>query len=999
MAGEEECDISGLNTHWDKNWHIVALFTIIGTSAAGVFLPIILQTIRGINQLALPIFPIQLGQFFGAGIIIATAFLHLFPAATEALSNPCLGGFAESYSAWAWLIAMTAVFSIHSIEWWLVEAWIGRTNQDNEYHCETQRNLPSINGIDHGDSGDEHADDEDDDMFFPGYSQAFNGSRVMLPPPAMSPPVNPFIFGISNVSQSAKSNCLKAPSTFALSKYGNYAALMQSRQHLAMVQNEQLTRYLYSDPQFPMYEPSSIWPMPPVPPIPGMHNSYGLPVRGSTQAKSTPELMRKYQKSLRMTNGTSTMSSSAKAAAAYKSNAVSLRTDSFSNAGKRSRHQSTKQYHTAAKDINWKQRCVSATRVPPTTLEAGLSESLLDPLPPNPDNVNKMHNLPPAQLHAMCNEQTTQAKGIADWRASGRFSVSPQSFGHNNHTDSFFSSRPISSAFVAPAKGSSKRLSLQVFATRSAANRSSGARSNTTSPSAILDTVHETNDMWTTSQQQYRKSLSVSDDGSAALVFASATSALPPPLPCSKPPSRQPTFYSTKSPKRVSIPTPPVLRAAPSSCVFRSIGVASTSDAYTGCQPNVLSGYCADNDGNEDKLVLNISKEDANMKAPSNGIAATEDGNDSTTINSKSFSMPRLSLPVEVKRRALATHVLEVGIALYSVLIGLALAISDSGFIALFIAICFHQFFEGLALGTSLAELYWIKAQIAAHHQIPEELPADIGLETAASVLDGDNTGQNHLDMSLHVPAHNRSCHPIHHAIEVDGVGLTSHNADQSNAAVPDCDTNQATSPQSDAVCSDDFEHLSLGKDYRQSKSRRTLASMATSFTPEPWLVNPQIEKTLGAENAQSFGQRGPSTTQPPDVAAAAAAAAERLSFEKNLRSRPKYLLPRNKPERLPGWWKAWLSALGFCATTPTGIIIGLALHNIYEPHSRYAFLLNGVLQSICTGILVYAGLVTLMIGGFNSVQVKQMPRLFQVLLFFAVYAGAAVMASLKIWK
>ncbi|PIA14557.1 Zinc/iron permease [Coemansia reversa NRRL 1564] len=335
MAGKAECDISGLDTHWDKNWHIVALFTIIGTSAAGVFLPIILQTIRGINQLALPNFPIQLGQFFGAGIIIATAFLHLFPAATEALSNPCLGGFAESYSAWAWLIAMTAVFSIHSIEWWLVEAWIGH------------------------------------------------------------------------------------------------------------------------------------------------------------------------------------------------------------------------------------------------------------------------------------------------------------------------------------------------------------------------------------------------------------------------------------------------------------------------------------------KVVRNFFKDHTDMKAPSKGITATEGDDDSTTIHSKSFSMPRLSLPVEVKRRALATHVLEVGIALYSVLIGLALAISDSGFIALFIAICFHQFFEGLALA--------------------------------------------------------------HHAIEVDGAGLTSHNA--------------------------------------------------------------------------------------------------------------------------------WLSALGFCATTPTGIIIGLALHNIYEPHSKYAFLLNGVLQSICTGILVYAGLVTLMIGGFNSAQVKQMPRLYQVLLFFAVYAGAAVMASLKIWK
>ncbi|KAI9471451.1 Zinc/iron permease [Coemansia mojavensis] len=183
---------------------------------------------------------------------------------------------------------------------------------------------------------------------------------------------------------------------------------------------------------------------------------------------------------------------------------------------------------------------------------------------------------------------------------------------------------------------------------------------------------------------------------------------------------------------------------------------------------------------------------------------------DSTTAHSRNMSASSiLTFPAEVKQRALATYILELGIAMYSVLIGLALAISDSGFIAMFIAICFHQFFEGMALGTSLAELYWIKAQLAQH--------------------------QDH--------------------------------------------------------------------------------------------------------------------------------------------------------------------ALAFCITTPTGIIIGLALHNIYEPHSQYALLLNGVLQSICTGVLIYAGLVTLIIGGFSSSAVKQLPRLMQLLLFVAVYAGAAVMAGLKVWK
>ncbi|KAJ2076544.1 low-affinity Zn(2+) transporter zrt2 [Coemansia sp. RSA 988] len=1001
MADGSECDILGVDAHWDKNWHIIALFTVIGASAAGVFLPIVLQTIRGINQLALPSFPIQLGQFFGAGVIIATAFLHLFPAATDALSNPCLGEFADRYSAWAWLIAMTAIFTIHSIEWWLVEAWIGRTSQDRGHHCTNQRNLPLISGIDHGDSSDERADDdEEDNMLFPAFPRAFNDPRMVLPPPVMSPPVNPFVFGTSTMSRSTQSNCRRIPSTFALSKYGNYAALMQSRQHLAMVQNERMSRYLYSDPQFPMCAPSSIWPMPPVPPIPGMRGSYGQPVRGSVHAKSTPELMRKHQKSLRLTNGTSTMSSSAKAAAGYQSNGVSLRTDSFSNTGKNSRRQSKKHHRSAAEDINWKQRCVSATRLPPTTLEAGLSDSLLEPLPPIPADASNVHTSPSAQLRAMQNEQTMRAMGIADWRSSGRSSVSPQSLGRSNHTDSFLSSRPISAALVAPGKGSSKRLSLQAFAARGAANLSSDGRSNTTSPSARLDTVHETDDSWTTSQQQHRQSSSVSEDGSGVLIFASATSAMPPPPHNSKDPSRQSTFHSTKSPKRVSIPTPPVLRAAPSSCAFRSINAASSSNAYASRFPEDLNDHRTDKDNHDGEAALHFSKQRANMENTNEGIVVVEGDADSTAIHSKPMSVTQLSMPVEVKRRALATHVLEVGIALYSVLIGLALAISDSGFIALFVAICFHQFFEGLALGTSLAELYWIKAQIAAHHQITDELAADIGLEYTASAFGNRNAGPNRSDASPSSPAQDEKHRSAHHSIQIDGTELSPHDVHQSNGVASERNSNPATSAPSDAICSENFERLSPGHHNRQSKSRRTLASMATSFTPEPWLVNPHIEKTLGTENAQSLAQRGPSTTQPPDVAAAAAAAAAaKLNSESNIQPLPKYLLPRNKPERLPGWWKAWLSALAFCATTPTGIIIGLALHNIYEPHSRYALLLNGVLQSICTGILVYAGLVTLMIGGFNSAQVKLLPRSFQVLLFFAVYAGAAVMAGLKIWK
>ena len=58
------------------------------------------------------------------------------------------------------------------------------------------------------------------------------------------------------------------------------------------------------------------------------------------------------------------------------------------------------------------------------------------------------------------------------------------------------------------------------------------------------------------------------------------------------------------------------------------------------------------------------------------------------------------------KNASIVAHVLEVGISLHSVIIGLALGVSSDvvEIRALLIALCFHQFFEGIALGVSVAE-------------------------------------------------------------------------------------------------------------------------------------------------------------------------------------------------------------------------------------------------------------------------------------------------------
>eukprot|EP00889_Picochlorum_renovo_P006206 jgi/Picre1/33236/NNA_008561.t1 len=80
---------------------------------------------------------------------------------------------------------------------------------------------------------------------------------------------------------------------------------------------------------------------------------------------------------------------------------------------------------------------------------------------------------------------------------------------------------------------------------------------------------------------------------------------------------------------------------------------------------------------------------------------------------SGTFSQPKYngdvikSMSPEKRYRALLTKLIvsEVSIGIHSVLIGIALGVtSSSSFVSLFIAIIFHQFFEGIALGSSASE-------------------------------------------------------------------------------------------------------------------------------------------------------------------------------------------------------------------------------------------------------------------------------------------------------
>ncbi|KAI8591448.1 Zinc/iron permease [Geranomyces variabilis] len=54
----------------------------------------------------------------------------------------------------------------------------------------------------------------------------------------------------------------------------------------------------------------------------------------------------------------------------------------------------------------------------------------------------------------------------------------------------------------------------------------------------------------------------------------------------------------------------------------------------------------------------------------------------------------------DAAEKTMTTYILELGIASHSIIIGLTLGAAREEFRSLFIALCFHQFFEGLALST-----------------------------------------------------------------------------------------------------------------------------------------------------------------------------------------------------------------------------------------------------------------------------------------------------------
>ncbi|KAI8871395.1 ZIP zinc/iron transport family [Ramicandelaber brevisporus] len=96
---------------------IGSVFIVLVTSALGALTPILTQRFNASNKPWIRML-IDLGKFFGAGVILSTGLIHMFPGAVDSLGDRCAPEvFSSTYTAFPSLIAMFAMLAMHLIEY------------------------------------------------------------------------------------------------------------------------------------------------------------------------------------------------------------------------------------------------------------------------------------------------------------------------------------------------------------------------------------------------------------------------------------------------------------------------------------------------------------------------------------------------------------------------------------------------------------------------------------------------------------------------------------------------------------------------------------------------------------------------------------------------------------------------------------------------------------------------------------------------------------------
>lgn len=111
---DEELPVCEADNEYDGRMglRISAVFVIMVGGAIGVFFPVLSSRYLAIRM---PWWCFFIAKFFGSGVIVATAFMHLLEPATDSLGNPCLGGVLAEYP-WAFAICLMSLFAMFFME-------------------------------------------------------------------------------------------------------------------------------------------------------------------------------------------------------------------------------------------------------------------------------------------------------------------------------------------------------------------------------------------------------------------------------------------------------------------------------------------------------------------------------------------------------------------------------------------------------------------------------------------------------------------------------------------------------------------------------------------------------------------------------------------------------------------------------------------------------------------------------------------------------------------
>ncbi|KAL1933401.1 hypothetical protein VTP01DRAFT_7491 [Rhizomucor pusillus] len=114
-AEADEC-VAEPTEDYNMPFRVGSLFIILVTSAVGMFTPIILHRIQPYSQGSIRDWCLTIAKFFGTGVILATAFVHMLPEALENFSSPCLTEGWQSYGAFAGIFCMISSFALQLLE-------------------------------------------------------------------------------------------------------------------------------------------------------------------------------------------------------------------------------------------------------------------------------------------------------------------------------------------------------------------------------------------------------------------------------------------------------------------------------------------------------------------------------------------------------------------------------------------------------------------------------------------------------------------------------------------------------------------------------------------------------------------------------------------------------------------------------------------------------------------------------------------------------------------